>query len=98
MYKESAMKNGLPSHFTKKVEEVVQSHEGHYVYLKEGEEQFVSGDLIARTLSGTAQEVNEKLDKLEFIGGDNVALSVVGKKNALDLIEDFGRQIIQKRG
>ena len=27
MYKESAMKNGLPSHFTKKVEEVVQSIE-----------------------------------------------------------------------
>jgi hypothetical protein len=73
-------------------------HEGHYVYLKEGEEQFVSGDLIARTLSGTAQQVNEKLDKLESIGVDNVALSVVGKKSALDLIEDFGRQIIQERG
>ena len=73
-------------------------HEGHYVYLKEGEEQFVSGDLIARTLSGTAQQVNEKLDKLESIGVDNVALSVVGKQNALDLIKDFGRQIIRERG
>ena len=73
-------------------------HEGHYVYLKEGEEQFVSGDLIARTLSGKPQQVNEKLDKLESIGVDNVALSVVGKKSALDLIKDFGRLIIQERG
>ena len=54
--------------------------------------------MIARTLSGNPQQVNEKLDKLESIGVDNVALSVVGKKSALDLIKDFGRQIIKERG
>ena len=73
-------------------------HEGHYVYLKKGEEKFVSDDLIARTLTGTAKEINDKLDHLESIGVNNVALSVVDSTAAGDLIKDFGEKIISERG
>ena len=73
-------------------------HEGHYVYLKEGEEKFVSNDLIARTLTGTGKEINDKLDHLESIGVNNVALSVVDSKSAHELIKDFGEKVILERG
>ena len=72
-------------------------HEGHYAYLKEGEEKFVSGDLIARTLTGTGREINEKLDHLESIGVNNVALSVVDSRSAQELIKDFGEKVILER-
>ena len=72
-------------------------HEGHYAYLKEGEEKFVSNDLIARTLTGTAKEINEKLDHLESIGVNNVALSVVDSRSAQELIKDFGEKVILER-
>ncbi len=73
-------------------------HEGHYVYLKEGEEKFVSNDLIARTLTGTGKEINDKLDHLESVGVNNVALSVVDSKSAHELIRDFGEKVILERG
>ena len=72
-------------------------HEGHYAYLKEGEEKFVSNDLIARTLTGTGKEINEKLDHLESIGVNNVALSVVDSRSAQELIKDFGEKVILER-
>jgi len=72
-------------------------HEGHYAYLKDGEERFVSPDLIARTLTGTSSQISKRLDELESIGVNNVALSVIDRKSALELIEDFGSQIIRKR-
>ena len=72
-------------------------HEGHYAYLKEGEEKFVSSDLIARTLTGTGREINEKLDHLESIGVNNVALSVVDSRSAQELIKDFGEKVILER-
>ena len=73
-------------------------HEGHYVYLKEGEERFISGDLVSRTLSGTADEVIEKLDALEAMGVNNVALAGVTRQAARELIADFGEQVIRRRG
>ena len=72
-------------------------HEGHYAYLKEGEEKFVSNDLIARTLTGTGKEIKEKLDHLESIGVNNVALSVVDSRSAQELIKDFGEKVILER-
>ena len=72
-------------------------HEGHYAYLKEGEEKFVSSDFIARTLTGTGREINEKLDHLESIGVNNVALSVVDSRSAQELIKDFGEKVILER-
>ena len=73
-------------------------HEGHYVYLKEGEERFITEDLVGRTLSGTADEVIEKLDALEEMGVNNVALAGVTRRAARELISDFGEQVIRRRG
>ena len=40
-------------------------HEGHYVYLKEGEERFVSSEMVARSLTGTGQVVENEPSKKE---------------------------------
>ncbi len=72
-------------------------HEGHYVYLKKGEERFVSSELLARTLTGSGREINQRLDELESIGVNNVALTAVDRQAALDLIADFSEQVIQRR-
>jgi alkanesulfonate monooxygenase SsuD/methylene tetrahydromethanopterin reductase-like flavin-dependent oxidoreductase (luciferase family) len=72
-------------------------HEGHYVYLKEGEEQFVTPDLVSRTLSGTGDQINQRLDELESMGVNNVALAAVDRHAAIDLIADFSKQVIQQR-
>ena len=72
-------------------------HEGHLVYLKKGEERFVSSELLARTLTGTGPEINERLDELEAIGVNNVALTAVDRQAALDLITDFSEQVIKRR-
>ena len=73
-------------------------HEGHYVYLKDGEERFVLPEMVARTLTGTADEINQKLDDLEAMGVNNVAIAAVDRRAARDLISDFGEQVIQRRG
>ena len=73
------------------------STKGHYVYLKDGEERFVSADMITRTLTGTADEIIDKLDDLEAIGVNNVALAAVTRQAARELISDFGEQVIQRR-
>ena len=72
-------------------------HEGHYVYLKDGEERFVSTDMIGRALTGRPDEIVRKLDELEEIGVDNVALAAVDRQAARDLIADFGEKVIQRR-
>lgn len=72
-------------------------HEGHYVYLKKGEERFVPTEMLARTLIGTGQEINQRLDEMESIGINNVALSAVDRRAALELITDFSEQVIQQR-
>ena len=72
-------------------------HEGHFVYLKPGEERFVSSEMVARTLTGTPAQVNERLDQLESIGVNNVALSAVDRESAKDLIRDFGEGVIRRR-
>ena len=72
-------------------------HEGHYVYLKDGEERFVSPEMVGRTLTGAADEICEKLDDLEAIGVNNVALAAVDRQAARDLIADFGEHVIRRR-
>lgn len=73
-------------------------HRGHMVFLKPGEEQFVRQDVLARSLTGTGPEIIEKLEIMEATGVDNVAISVPDIQGARDLIEDFGREVISKRG
>ena len=72
-------------------------HRGHMVFLKPGEEQFATQDVLARSLTGSGPEIIEKLERMEASGIDNVAISVTGAQGARDLIEDFGREVIAKR-
>jgi 5,10-methylenetetrahydromethanopterin reductase len=70
-------------------------HEGHMIYLKPGEEQFVNEDLISITLTGHADEVLERVRALRDAGVDNLALQVVGETGR-ELIEEFARKVIAK--
>ncbi len=72
-------------------------HRGHMVFLKPGEEQFATQDVLARSLTGSGPEIIEKLERMEASGIDNVAISVTDAQGARDLIEDFGREVITKR-
>jgi len=70
-------------------------HEGHMIYLKPGEEQFVNEGLISITLTGHADEVLERIRALRDAGVDNLALQVVGETGR-ELIEEFAREVIAK--
>lgn len=72
-------------------------HRGHMVFLKPGEEQFVTQDLLEKSLTGSGSEIIEKLERMEATGVDSVAISVTNAEGARDLIEDFGREVIAKR-
>ena len=75
----------------------LDAHRGHMVFLKPGEEQFATTELMARSLTGAGPELIEKLDRMEATGVDNVAISVTDAEGARDLIQDFGREVIKKR-
>jgi len=75
----------------------LDAHRGHMVFLKPGEEQFTTPELMARSLTGTGPEIIEKLERMEATGINNVAVSVTNAEGARDLIQDFGREVIAKR-
>ena len=72
-------------------------HEGHMVYLKPGEERFIFPQILERSLVGTGPEVIEKLEHLESIGVDNIALTANDPEGAREIIADFGREVIARR-
>ena len=90
---EYAEKTGTPSDRL-----YLEAHRGHMVFLKPDEEQFVTQEAIARSLTGTGPEIIEKLEAMEAAGIDNIAISVTDAQGARDLIQDFGREVISKRG
>ncbi len=70
-------------------------HEGHLIYLKPGEERYLSEELIRMvTLTGSAEEIIERLRALEAAGLKQVALQVLG--NGREMIEEFSRQVIAR--
>ena len=72
-------------------------HEGHMVYLKPGEEQFIFPQVLERSLVGTGPQIIEKLEHLESIGVDNIALTANDPAGAREIIDDFAREVIHKR-
>ena len=70
-------------------------HEGHMVYLKEGEQRFVDSGLMSRMLVGTGPEIISRLEHLEAEGVDNIALCANDPAGARELIADFSREVIQ---
>ena len=76
----------------------LDAHRGHMVFLKPDEEQFVTQEALARSLTGSGPEIIEKIENMEAAGIDNIAIAVTDAEGARDLIEDFGREVIAKRG
>jgi 5,10-methylenetetrahydromethanopterin reductase len=70
-------------------------HEGHMVYLKPGEEAFVSEPGVRGSLTGPPDEVRQRVRDLATAGVDNLAIQVVGT-DGRELIEEFGRHVIAK--
>jgi 5,10-methylenetetrahydromethanopterin reductase len=61
-------------------------HDGHLMYLRPEEEQFITGEMLkALTLTGTAEEIRERVSALEAAGYDQVAVQLVpGSEDAID--------------
>jgi 5,10-methylenetetrahydromethanopterin reductase len=71
-------------------------HEGHMMYLKEGEEAFVPDWMIPlTTLTGRADEVLERVRQLRDAGVDNLALQA-NPGMGREMIEEFSEKIIAK--
>jgi len=70
-------------------------HEGHLIYLKPGEERFLSESMIrSTTLTGTSEEIIARLKALEAAGLTQVGLQVVNDGRAM--IEEFSKEVIAK--
>ncbi len=71
-------------------------HEGHMIYLKPGEEQFVPTDgLPILSLVGSPEQTLERAQQYAEAGVDSLALQVVPGM-ARELIEEFSRHVIPK--
>jgi len=73
----------------------LEVHEGHLIYLKPGEENYLNEMLIRSfTLTGTGEEIIARLKALETAGLKRVVLQIVN--NGRELIEEFSREVIAK--
>jgi 5,10-methylenetetrahydromethanopterin reductase len=71
-------------------------HEGHMIYLKDGEEAFVVPELIpALTLTGDPEAVLQQVRELAAAGVDNLALQAIPGL-ARPLIEEFSTHVIAR--
>ena len=73
-------------------------HRGHMVFMKPGEERFVSEQDIARTLTGSPSQIMQRLEAIEATGVDNLVIQTPNAAAAHDLIRDFPREALAKRG
>ena len=73
-----------------------EMHLGHLAFLREGEEQYLTPELIKlATLTGEAGEIRDRIRQLEEAGVTNIALNVCGT-DAAQMIREFGNDIISK--
>ncbi|MEW6296462.1 MAG: LLM class flavin-dependent oxidoreductase [Thermodesulfobacteriota bacterium] len=73
----------------------LEVHEGHLIYLKPGEEQYVNDALIRGfSLTGTGEEIIVRLKALEAAGLKQVAIQVVTRGR--EMIEEFSREVIAR--
>jgi 5,10-methylenetetrahydromethanopterin reductase len=73
----------------------LEVHEGHLVYLKPGEERYVTEQVIRNfSLTGTGEEIVARLKALEAAGLQQVAIQVVN--NGPEMIEEFSREVIAR--
>jgi alkanesulfonate monooxygenase SsuD/methylene tetrahydromethanopterin reductase-like flavin-dependent oxidoreductase (luciferase family) len=70
-------------------------HEGHLIYLRPGEEKFVTESLVRGfSLTGSGEEIIARLKALEAAGVTQVAIQVVN--DGREMIEEFSREVIAK--
>ena len=73
-----------------------EMHLGHEIFLRPGEEAFITPELIKiSTLAGPAAEIIDRIRALEEAGVTNIALNVCGT-DAREMIREFGREVISK--
>jgi len=73
----------------------LEVHEGHLIYLKPGEEQYMNEALIRGfSLTGTGEEIIARLKALEAVGLKQIVIQVVN--NGREMIEEFNREVIAK--
>ena len=73
----------------------LEIHEGHLIYLKSGEEDYLTDELVrSSTLTGTSEEIIARIKSLEAAGLTQVTVQAV--TNGRELIEEFGREVIAK--
>jgi alkanesulfonate monooxygenase SsuD/methylene tetrahydromethanopterin reductase-like flavin-dependent oxidoreductase (luciferase family) len=74
----------------------LEIHEGHLIYLKPGEEKYVTEDLVRGfSLTGTGEEIIARLKALEAVGMKQIAIQVVGDSGR-EMTEEFSREVIAK--
>ena len=74
----------------------LEVHEGHLIYLKPGEEKYVTEDLVRMmTLSGRGEEIIAQIKALEAEGATEVSIQLMYPFGR-DMIEDFSREVIAK--
>lgn len=81
----------------------LEIHEGHMLFLRPGEEKYLTDDFVrATTLTGTADEVVARLKEYRDAGVTHVTLAVLSGRsgdvhgNARAMIEEFSRDVIPK--
>ena len=73
-----------------------EMHLGHLVFLREGEEKYITPELVKMsTLTGTPGEIIDRIHQLEDAGVTNIALNVCGT-DGREMIREFGNEIICK--
>lgn len=66
----------------------LELHKGHLIYVRSDEDHLVTGDLIrATTLTGTADELRQSLQKLADAGYDEIVINVAPGQD--EMIEDW---------
>jgi 5,10-methylenetetrahydromethanopterin reductase len=71
-------------------------HEGHTIFVKPGEESFLTPELVAAySLTGPPEQVIARIRELEEAGLKQIAFSVPND-GAREVIEDLGREIVAR--
>jgi len=74
----------------------LEIHEGHLIYMKPGEENYVDETLVRTlTLTGRPDEIIARIKALEAAGVTQVAIQVV-YPHGREMIEDFSREVIAR--
>ena len=70
-------------------------HDGHLMYLRPEEQQFISGEMLKFTsLTGTAEEIRERVGAMAAAGYDQMAIQLVPGHEAA--IEDWAKVLMHR--